>query len=92
MVGMCWDPFGRRNTCTLAPDHHGDRQQSGDAHHQAKNAEGLSRASTVNPISDEECPRETDDGTEARNHNETIAGDSVVGVDDLDEISLDPLG
>lgn len=85
---MCWNPFGRRNACPLPPDHHGDRQQSGDTHHQAENAERFSRATTVNPFSNKECPCKTDDGTEACDHNETITGYSVIGVDDLHAISL----
>jgi len=74
----------RRNAHTLAVHVQRNRQQTKHSHDHAKDAERKSRAVGNNPVSDEERPRERDDGADDGCHDEAVAVHRLVGVDDLD--------
>jgi hypothetical protein len=65
----------------------GNRQQREDAHQHAKDAKGFGGASLLNPVADEDGPRESDDSTQDGGNDEAVRCAVRVCIDQLLKVS-----
>lgn len=70
---------------TNQPKRHSQKPE--DAHDHSKNTEGQSWPGSKDPVSDEERPRKSNNGPHDRGHDEAVAMQRAVRVDDLMEFS-----
>jgi hypothetical protein len=76
---------GNASSLPIEPDW--ENQQAEKTHEHSKDTERLGSTSLLDPSCNKECPGERDDRTEKSDHQETVAAYSVVGVNELWNVS-----